>query len=203
MEQQVREMAEMQDSYGEQAYWEDWYTSTTSTFEWYMGYPDLEPLLKRTMSKNSITLMVGAGNSLLPQQMFLAGYEKMVCVDYSPVVVEQMVKRLQKLKLTPPNYVYEKMDAGNMTFETNSFDNVIDKGTMDAIMCSPDGHETVFKMFQEVSRVLKPGGKYMLISFNMVLALLNQSNFHWTINFRPFRTRFASTCFIYAMQKLE
>ena len=53
-----------------------------------------------------------------------------------------------------------------MEFEDGSYSVAIDKGTLDALMVddSPDVVETVEKMFSEIGRVLKQGGRYVCIS---------------------------------------
>ena len=53
---------------------------------------------------------------------------------------------------------YEVMDVCEMTYEDNYFDVVIDKSTMDALLC-------IAKMKKEAIRVLKPNGVYLSITF--------------------------------------
>eukprot|EP00210_Caulerpa_lentillifera_P008229 g7857.t1 len=49
-------------------------------------------------------------------------------------------------------------------FKANTFDFVLDKGTLDAIVCQ-EGYQVATPTFlQEVFRVLKLGGSYVLIS---------------------------------------
>lgn len=61
---------------------------------------------------------------------------------------------------------FVQMDALNMSFDSDSFTVVLDKGTLDALM--PDETlETISrinKYFAEIRRVLKPGGRYLCIS---------------------------------------
>jgi hypothetical protein len=63
------------------------------------------------------------------------------------------------------------MDACDMKlFAENSFDLCFDKGTLDALL-SHGGDETgtderIISMMNEVWRVLKPGGKYLIVSGN-------------------------------------
>lgn len=56
------------------------------------------------------------------------------------------------------------MDVRVMQPPGESFDVVIDKGTMDCVLCSkfPDEHCT--QMCDEVCRVLRPGGTFLVIS---------------------------------------
>lgn len=63
------------------------------------------------------------------------------------------------------------MDARIMEFEDNQFDFVIDKGCFDSIMvffdftkCGESCKFALNKMLKEVLRVLKPNGKFILIS---------------------------------------
>lgn len=58
------------------------------------------------------------------------------------------------------------MDAKNTTFESDSFNVVLDKGTLDALM-PDDSEETlreVDKYFAEIKRVLKLGGRFVCIT---------------------------------------
>ena len=56
------------------------------------------------------------------------------------------------------------MDATNLTFEENTFDVVIDKGTFDSILCSKNSFLKVVMMLGEIQKVLKNKGIYILIS---------------------------------------
>uniref|UniRef100_A0A0D9X9S9 Methyltransferase type 11 domain-containing protein n=1 Tax=Leersia perrieri TaxID=77586 RepID=A0A0D9X9S9_9ORYZ len=59
-----------------------------------------------------------------------------------------------------------KMDVRNMAeFESGSFDAVIDKGTLDSIMCGQNSQENASTMLEEVNRILKDKGVYILITY--------------------------------------
>mmetsp|Transcript_34017 Transcript_34017/g.101200 ORF Transcript_34017/g.101200 Transcript_34017/m.101200 type:complete len:123 (-) Transcript_34017:103-471(-) len=49
-------------------------------------------------------------------------------------------------------------------FEDASFSGVLDKGTLDALMCGDTAEEDASRMLSEISRVLRPGGVYMMIT---------------------------------------
>ena len=50
---------------------------------------------------------------------------------------------------------------------TVSFDYVLDKGTLDAMLCSPNQPECIVqKMCDEIYRVLRPGGTWFICSFS-------------------------------------
>ena len=57
------------------------------------------------------------------------------------------------------------MDVRNLQFEKNYFDFIIDKSTIDAILCGESSFINVAKMLKEVDRVLKVGGIYMIVSY--------------------------------------
>lgn len=106
--------------------------------------------------------MVGCGNAVLSEDMVNDGYQEIVNVDISAVVIEAMQKKYQDY----PQLKYEKMDVRDMSaFENSSFDSVVDKGMLDSLMCGPNAHPNVGKMLEEVRRVLKPGGVYILITY--------------------------------------
>ncbi|XP_040380230.1 EEF1A lysine methyltransferase 4 isoform X2 [Oryza brachyantha] len=77
---------------------------------------------------------------------------------------------------------YEEMDARDMSyFGDETFDCVLDKGTLDAMMCGDDAPLGASKMLAEVARLLRPGGIYMLITYGTPkerLQLLYQAGFH-------------------------
>jgi len=56
------------------------------------------------------------------------------------------------------------MDAREMSYDNESFDIVIDKGTTDAVLCGEDSYLNMALIVSECQRVLKTGGKYIVIS---------------------------------------
>jgi len=59
------------------------------------------------------------------------------------------------------------MDARELQYEENFFDLVIDKSTMDALLCGDHSFLNVAIMTKEVQRVLKTASFYMVISYGM------------------------------------
>lgn len=57
------------------------------------------------------------------------------------------------------------MDVREIKFPEKYFDLVIDKSTIDALLCGDKSFVNVAKMLNEVQRVLKDGGVYMIISY--------------------------------------
>lgn len=49
--------------------------------------------------------------------------------------------------------------------QTNEYNVVLDKGTLDTILCGDNSEANVEKMLQEINRVLKSNGVYICISY--------------------------------------
>jgi ubiquinone/menaquinone biosynthesis C-methylase UbiE len=58
------------------------------------------------------------------------------------------------------------MDVREMSYAEGSFDLVVDKSTIDSLMCSDNPLMNVAKMIEEGYRVLKDGGYYFTVSYN-------------------------------------
>jgi len=57
------------------------------------------------------------------------------------------------------------MDVRDIKYPDGFFDIVIDKSTIDALLCGEHSFINVAMMTKEVQRVLKQGGIYMIISY--------------------------------------
>jgi len=114
--------------------------------------------------------MLGCGNSTLSQDMYDDGYRNIVNVDYSAVLIEQMRKRHGQVR---PEMEWHEMDVRNLSFQAESFDVAIDKGTMDAMMTVKgdvwDPPQQVVddctKEVDETLRVLRKGGLFIYLTF--------------------------------------
>ncbi|KAJ2782698.1 hypothetical protein H4R18_002124 [Coemansia javaensis] len=157
--------------YESREYWDRRYAQEPdSAFDWFKTYADLKPLLaERIGSKDARILMLGCGNSTLSSDMYQDGYEDIVNVDYSAVVIEQMRRRYgHQGRMT-----WEVMDVRALALGDGSVDVAIDKGTLDALMCdggdvwepSAELCENVGREVSEVERVLAPGGRFIWVTF--------------------------------------
>lgn len=77
------------------------------------------------------------------------------------------------------------MNVCSLDFPDESFDVVIDKGTMDSILCGEGSTANVAKMCGEVSRVLKPNGCFFIISYgvpdNRLNYLEKEDAYSWNV----------------------
>lgn len=151
-------------------YWNDRFQEEEK-YDWLVEYQhvsnDLEPLLNFTDN----ILVVGCGNSTFSRDLYNAGFTNVTNIDYSGVVIDKMS---QSHANDCPLMKWVEMDMTQMTFPNHTFDVVIDKAAMDALVVEegdvwdPEQStiDIVHKMSCEVRRVLKPvDTKFIQISF--------------------------------------
>jgi ubiquinone/menaquinone biosynthesis C-methylase UbiE len=140
-------------------------TAFTFAHEWYYSYEDLEPLLSDCIADGMDCLEIGCGFKPLVEGIAkgLAKEEKtgtFIGIDFAPAVVTALVAG-NSLE----NVSYEVMDARHMTkFTDCSQDLIIEKATIDAMLCSDKWSENVELIMTEICRVLKPTGHIVIIS---------------------------------------
>ena len=139
---------------GKTSYWDERYTKDPEPFDWYQRYSGIQELLQKYVKKDDAVLMAGCGNSRLSEDMFEDGFANISNVDISRVVIDQMGDKYKD----KPALTFQQMNVCSLEFPDESFDAVIVKGTMDAILCGEGSTANVAKMCMEVSRVLKPSG---------------------------------------------
>eukprot|EP00803_Ostreobium_quekettii_P000885 evm.model.scf_616EXC.3 EVM.evm.TU.scf_616EXC.3 scf_616EXC:17971-22414(+) len=148
--------------YGSQEYWERRYQKEPCAFEWYQGYAGLKPLLNQYIAPDANILQIGVGTSSLQEAMVNDSYKRILNVDCSETVVEHMKERHRGL----PSLVYKVLDCRDMScFASGTFDAIIDKGTLDAIVCGENSVADAKQMLLECSRTLRSDGVYMLITY--------------------------------------
>ncbi|CAO3608709.1 unnamed protein product [Cunninghamella blakesleeana] len=159
-------------AYKTKAYWEERYKNedANTTFDWFKTYSELKPLLSQHIKdKNASILMLGCGNSTFGEDMYKDGYKNITNIDYSETVINNMKERCKDM----PEMKWIEMDIKDLKFDNESFDVIIDKGTMDALMCDKgdvwDPSEELIQEVKgevdEVQRVLKVGGVFLYITF--------------------------------------
>ncbi len=150
-------------NYGDANYWEVRYVKQKgSTFDWLENYETLKPIMDElNFDKNSIkSLMIGCGNAEMSYDMYIDGYQNLTNIDISEVVIEEM-----KDKYNESTMKWEVMDVRDIKYPENEFDLIVDKSTIDAILCGESSFVNVAIMLNEVQRVLKVNGYYMIISY--------------------------------------
>lgn len=116
-----------------QEYWENVYKKDdeNTTYDWFIKYDKLKLLFnKHIKDKNSSILILGCGNSTHGEDMYRDGYKNIVNIDFSETVIKNMKERCYNM----PEMKWIKMNIKDLKFDNESFDVVIDKGTMDSLM---------------------------------------------------------------------
>ena len=168
--------------YGVKQYWDNRYLQDNEAFDWYQRYPNLKhlllPILQRAVSPK--ILVIGCGNSRLSEDIYTEGFKNIMNIDYSEICVKQMNDRYGDF----PEMKFICMDCRDIVFESGIFDLVIDKGTLDSILCSEGASDNAHKTLKEICRVLKPGGTYFCVSYGVPeyrLHYLSWTEYGWTI----------------------
>jgi ubiquinone/menaquinone biosynthesis C-methylase UbiE len=150
--------------YGKPEYWDERYTKDTDQFDWYQRYAGVKDILTKKLKTNHAILNIGCGNSRLSEEMYDDGYQNITNIDISQVVINQMI---EKTKEKYSNLKFKKMDVRELELPNESFDIVIDKGTLDAILCGDNAAQNAELMLKEVYRVLAPTGIYICITYGI------------------------------------
>ena len=150
-------------NYGDKKYWEERYDEQNgTTFDWLEDYESIKPIIDNLgIKKESRILNIGCGNSEFSEKMYDEGYTHNYNIDICQNVIEFMKTRNKDRK----GLHFDVMDASDMAYKDETFDLVIDKSTIDAILCGDHCFMLVAKMLKEISRVLKIGGYYIIISY--------------------------------------
>ena len=134
----------------------------------------------RDSKKEDGILMAGCGVSRLSEEMWKDGYQSIVNIDISRVAIDHMESKYKENKAL----TFQQMNVCSLEFPDESFDAVIVKGTMDAILCGEGSTANVAKMCMEVSRVLKPSGILFVVSYGVPdnrMQYLENEDYSWTV----------------------
>ncbi|KAK1928594.1 Methyltransferase-like protein 13 [Phytophthora citrophthora] len=176
------------EDFRKQEYWDQFFQKRgEKAFEWYGDYASLRPglqallglptdapssLLRRLKTKVRV-LVVGCGNSALSADLAADGFSSLLSVDFSERVIDEMRRKHPALQ-------WQVMDMTDMrTLESGSFDLVMDKGAIDALMAEDTAEikQDATKMLREVRRVLAPGGRYCCVTMAQDFILQHVLNF--------------------------
>ena len=148
-------------NYGSVEYWDARYQNEQEPFDWYQSWDQLQPVFAPLFNGSETVLNIGCGNSTMSYEMSKTTFKKVVSIDISSTVIQQMKERYAGNDALE----WRVMDCSKMTFPDDTFDAVFDKGTIDSLLCGSDPVDTVHFTLFEVERVLKSSGVFVLISF--------------------------------------
>ncbi|CAL1353377.1 unnamed protein product [Linum trigynum] len=193
--------------YLEPHYWDDRFSSEEH-YEWLKDYSHFRHLILAHIPPNSSVLELGCGNSQLSDEMYRDGIKDLTCTDLSPVAVDRMQRRL--LSKGYKEIKVMQADMLDLPFGDESFEVVIEKGTMDVLFVNsgdpwnpkPESVNKVRTMLEGVHRVLKPDGIFISIAFGQPhfrRPLFHSPGLTWSFEYSTFGDGFHY--FFYIMRK--
>ena len=155
--------------FGSRDYWDTFYQSSRE-FSWYSGWADLAPFIEEVVGREDRILIPGVGNDRAIVDMYDAGFTNMVAFDYAPEGVRASRALFGEDRLAPKGKAKLVVaDARALAFPDQSFDAVLEKGTLDAIYLSGGrdkelGAQHLQMAVNELARVLRPRGTLVSIT---------------------------------------
>lgn len=167
--------------YGKGEYWDDRYSRDPEPFDWYQRWAGLKDIFTQYLQPQHLILNVGAGNSRLSEEMFDDNYTNITNIDISATVVNAMKEKYADRQ----GMSYQQQDVRSMdTFADGSFDCVIDKGTMDSVLCGEGSTHNCQKALQNIARVLNTNGVFISVSHGQPtyrLTYLQRPEYGWEV----------------------
>jgi len=153
-------------NYGDATYWDDRYTQQKqTTFDWLESWSDVKESIERNavngcyqdqclVNKDQLvairnatkTLNLGCGNSVMCEDMYDDGYLHISNMDISSVCIDQMKGRNSQRR---PEMDWEVMDVRDLKYPNETFDLIVDKSTIDALLCGNYAYFNVAVMMKE------------------------------------------------------
>jgi SAM-dependent methyltransferase len=172
--------------FGTKEYWDELYQGRGDfpayQYQWYYGFEEYGKYVMLHIPRTSKILLPGIGNDPVLLDLLKKGYTSLTGTDYSEYAIERQRDMLSfEDSEGSDSVLLQRMDARAMPKHWNAtFDAIIEKGALDAIYLSGDGH--LEATVQEFERVLRPGGTLISVS-GVVPANLRKSvfgNWQWT-----------------------
>ena len=177
-ESEEQALADANSSYASSAYWAERYSTAEGFHNWYYTFGDLQPLIYRALERTGKTLStchaleIGCGDSPLLTDFCSAkggqsrsDSHRLHGIDIAGNVIEHLKSRQAKHTLS--ELKFSCMDATRLEFSEKCFDLVIDKGTVDALMCEKDETkmaQVMRRLIGETLRVMKANGAILIVS---------------------------------------
>ncbi|XP_072016600.1 eEF1A lysine and N-terminal methyltransferase-like [Amphiura filiformis] len=145
--------------------WTKFLKQKEKIIECYGDYPDLCGLLHKYIKSADHALVLGANNSTVGESLYDVGYHSLVVVDSNENAIKKLVAKNENKR---PEMKFASMDFGKMTYGDDSFNVVLDRGTVDSLILqdtSGDIQDKLSGLFEQIQRVLKLAGRFICVSF--------------------------------------
>ncbi|KAH0790006.1 Menaquinone biosynthesis methyltransferase [Histomonas meleagridis] len=151
-------------AYGEMSYWNSRYEKTKGeVFEWFQPWTELRIYVQKYLGNGGVALNIGCGNSKMSADLLSSLITKVISIDFSDVVINQMKQKYQDEK----RLEWQTSSCTQMKFQSNTFEYVFDKGTIDTLLCADNSIKQIDNSLKEIARVLKPGGYLISVSYGL------------------------------------
>jgi EEF1A lysine methyltransferase 4 len=155
--------------YKTKEYWDERFQKE-ETYDWLLTYQQIKSSISQFLRPDQTILIIGCGNSTFSADLYDDGFHNIVNIDFSKIVID----RMSEANKSRPHMTWLDMDMCDLTFDDASFDVVIDKATMDALLVDegsvwepdPGIIASVDRMCRGVSRILSSQGVFLQISFS-------------------------------------
>ena len=199
------ELPKSNSSYSEKQYWDVRY-QTEENYEWFAGYKPYRDILRSNIKPDDKILTLGCGNSRLSEDMYRDGFQLINNTDYSQIVIDNMRKQTKDLV----NMTWSVKDIYALDYKDESFDVVLEKGTLDALLVnekdpwrmSQQSLDNMSHILASVARILTSGGRFISITFAQPRAripIYGRDEYDWDVRYQTFGDTFHF--FIYTMTK--
>lgn len=142
----------------------------------------------------------------MSEEMYKDKYRHIVNTDYSPVVIESMRDKCKDMS----DMSWLVMDINNLQFDDESFDCVLEKGTLDALLVdekdpwslSETNSIKIDNILNRISRLLKHNGCFISITFaqpHFRKPMYAVSKYNWSVELVTIGDTFHY--FVYVMTK--
>ena len=107
-------------------------------------------------------MIIGSGLSDLGAFIYQQGYHYITNIDVSQIAVNFMKEKHHKME--EMDYVQMDITNDQTQIAADSFNCIIDKGTLDSIVCSDNEQRKVESMCANIFKFLSPGGTFICVS---------------------------------------
>ncbi len=186
----LEEPSETESNFGRMKYWNEVYEKEDQ-FSWYSEWSDIAPFFMELVPlectidgtlRMTRVLLPGIGNDSSMVEMYDAGYKAMTAFDYAPEGVACAERFFGDTRLCQRRMVHHTRlgneeegvdlrvaDARDLPYKDDSFDAVLEKGTLDAIYLSGGADKDMAMKhlsmaISELARVTSKGGIVMSIT---------------------------------------
>ena len=145
---------------GGRTYWDAYYSDPSCfveayTREWYCSAEALEAHVKPACP-GLLALEFGCGTSMVSAKLEDMGYAVVAC-DFSAAALQEAGgEGTADLRVIA--------DVCRLPIRHASVDLVVDKATIDTLLCAPAGRDGMVAAYLEAARVLRPGGRLVTVS---------------------------------------